>query len=196
MTRSFYRQLLGVLCSLVVSTAALAEEAWEFSERINKGTVSVISGGINGTYIRIATDLASVLDNGEDLRILAIMGKGSVQNIDDILYLRGIDIGIVQSDVLTYVKRQNKHPSIGKRVRYITKLYNEEFHLLANKSVESAADLAGKTKTERAAFVGTEIARLAKEKGVEKVSFDRGSCKYHGRVKALADAAREGGLTF
>ena len=59
-----------------------------------------------------------------------------------------------------------------------------------------ASDLAGKTKTDRAAFIGAEIARIAKEKGVESVSFDRGSCKYHGRVKALADAAREGGLKF
>lgn len=59
-----------------------------------------------------------------------------------------------------------------------------------------AAELAGKTKTERAAFIGAEIARIAKEKGVEKVAFDRGSNKYHGRVKALAEAAREGGLSF
>jgi large subunit ribosomal protein L18 len=59
-----------------------------------------------------------------------------------------------------------------------------------------SGELTGKTKLERAAIIGREIARLAKEKGVEAVVFDRGSFKYHGRVKALADAAREGGLKF
>ena len=148
MPRSVYRQLLGLLCSFLVSSAALApvyaEEAWEFSERINKGTVSVISGGINGTYIRIATDLASVLDNGDDLRVLAIMGKGSEQNIDDILYLKGIDIGIVQSDVFAHILRTKKHPTIDQRIHYVTKLYNEELHLLAHGSITGIGDLAGK----------------------------------------------------
>ena len=59
-----------------------------------------------------------------------------------------------------------------------------------------ADELAGKTKTQRAAVVGAELARRAKEAGVEKVTFDRGHCKYHGRVKAFADAAREAGLKF
>jgi large subunit ribosomal protein L18 len=59
-----------------------------------------------------------------------------------------------------------------------------------------AADLAGKKKTERAALVGKEIARLARDKGVDTVVFDRGSHKFHGRVKALADAARAEGLKF
>ena len=61
---------------------------------------------------------------------------------------------------------------------------------------EIAAALKGKTKTQRAAVIGTEIARQAKEKGIEAVVFDRGFARYHGRVKALADAAREGGLKF
>ena len=64
----------------------------------------------------------------------------------------------------------------------------------ASKAISSG--LSGKNKTERAAAIGQEIARLAKEKGVESVVFDRGACKYHGRVKALAEAARESGLKF
>ena len=59
-----------------------------------------------------------------------------------------------------------------------------------------AGDLNGKKKSEKASFIGSEIARLAKEKGVDQVVFDRGPYKYHGRVKALADSAREGGLKF
>lgn len=53
-----------------------------------------------------------------------------------------------------------------------------------------------KTKTEQAALVGRLVAERALEAGVTKVVFDRGGYKYHGRVKALADAAREAGLNF
>ena len=52
------------------------------------------------------------------------------------------------------------------------------------------------TKKDEAAIVGEYIAKLAKEKGIEKVCFDRGGFKYHGRVAALADGARKGGLKF
>lgn len=52
------------------------------------------------------------------------------------------------------------------------------------------------TKTDKAAMVGEKIARLALEKGIEKVVFDRGTHIYHGRIKALAEGARKGGLKF
>lgn len=58
------------------------------------------------------------------------------------------------------------------------------------------ADLSGKTKTERSREVGRLIAERAKENGIDKVVFDRGGFKYHGRIQALADAAREAGLDF
>ncbi|HUS23728.1 MAG TPA: 50S ribosomal protein L18 [Candidatus Binatia bacterium] len=59
-----------------------------------------------------------------------------------------------------------------------------------------AKGLKSTSNTEAAKKIGSEIARRAKEKGVTKVAFDRSGFKYHGRVKALADAAREGGLEF
>ena len=62
----------------------------------------------------------------------------------------------------------------------------------------SASDVKAKkgTKTEKAKEVGTEIAKIAQDKKITEVVFDRNGYKYHGRVKAIADAAREGGLKF
>ena len=61
---------------------------------------------------------------------------------------------------------------------------------------EVAAGLKGKKNMEAAAKVGRRIAELALAAGVEKIAFDRSGYRYHGRIKALADAAREAGLKF
>jgi large subunit ribosomal protein L18 len=57
-------------------------------------------------------------------------------------------------------------------------------------------DASGKSKTDRAEAVGLLLAKRAVSKGISQVTFDRGGYKYHGRVKALAEAARQGGLKF
>lgn len=67
---------------------------------------------------------------------------------------------------------------------------------LATASSKVLGESATGSKTDVAKLVGQAIAEAAKAKGVTKVVFDRGAYKYHGRVKALADAAREGGLEF
>jgi TRAP transporter TAXI family solute receptor len=112
--------------------------------RANAGTVGIISGGPDGTYVRIAADLAAVLDDGDALRVLPILGKGSLQNIADILVLRGVDIGIVQSDVLAYARREKLLPGVDSLIQYIAKLYDEEVHVLARADVARIEDLAGK----------------------------------------------------
>ena len=165
--------LVGWPCGI-----ALAQQPQDIlREQVNQGTVGIISGGVNGTYVRIASDLASVLDKGNALRILPIIGKGSVQNITDILYLRGIDIGIVQSDVLTFITRQGTHPTIEQRIRYITKLYNEEFHLLAGEDIKTIQDLAGRKVNFGIAGSGTYMTAStvfnSAEVNVEPVSYDQ-----------------------
>src|SRR5881409_1313506 len=64
----------------------------------------------------------------------------------------------------------------------------------SSKEVRAAAAYGGNVKA--AAAVGQQLAEAAKGKGITKAAFDRGHYRYHGRVKALADAAREGGLQF
>lgn len=68
-------------------------------------------------------------------------------------------------------------------------------HTVVSESTKSAEGLTG-TKTEQAKAIGTLIAAKAKQAGITSVVFDRGGFKYHGRVQALADGAREGGLEF
>jgi large subunit ribosomal protein L18 len=72
-------------------------------------------------------------------------------------------------------------------------------HTLASASTRDralAGDLSSHTNVDAAKAVGAAIATKAKEAGISQVVFDRGGYKYHGRVRALADAAREAGLTF
>jgi large subunit ribosomal protein L18 len=68
--------------------------------------------------------------------------------------------------------------------------------LSASSKEKDVAEKTGIKKTEQAKLVGKLLASKCKEKGIEKVVFDRSGYKYHGRVKSLADAAREGGLKF
>ncbi|MDA1334439.1 MAG: 50S ribosomal protein L18 [bacterium] len=67
-----------------------------------------------------------------------------------------------------------------------------------NVTLFGMSDLKAKkgTKTERAGAIGAEIAKAAADKGIKEVVFDRGGFKYHGRVKALAEAVRRGGIKF
>lgn len=68
--------------------------------------------------------------------------------------------------------------------------------LASASSLVDGAPEKGKKKTEVATWVGSELAKMAKGKNISKVVFDRNGFKYHGRIKALADSARESGLTF
>jgi TRAP transporter TAXI family solute receptor len=137
------RLLASLLFSVILALPALAREQAPRAPQ-NPHTIGLVSGGVAGTYVRIASDLAAVLDRENELRILPILGKGSVQNIHDLLYMKGVDGAIVQSDVLAYIRANRIHANIEQRIRYVAKLYNEEFHLLAAQDVTRIEDLRGR----------------------------------------------------
>jgi large subunit ribosomal protein L18 len=88
--------------------------------------------------------------------------------------------------------------------RSLSHIYAQVINDVERKTIVSASDLEaavkakveGKKKEEVAAMIGSLVAERAKAEGVTKVVFDRGGFVFHGRVKALAEAAREGGLEF
>ena len=78
----------------------------DLANQLNANTVSLMTGSFGSTYAQVGADLASVLDNGTNLRILPVMGRGSVQAVADILLLRGVDAGIVRKDTLVLSRPQ------------------------------------------------------------------------------------------
>ena len=125
---------------------ASPETPESIGSRINSNTVYVVSGNLNGTYLTIAYDLSAVLDDGDNLRVLPIIGKGGGQNIRDVRFLKGVDIGITQSNLLSVFRRSNEIGQIDDKILYIARLFNEEFHLVvrAESGITSIEQLAGK----------------------------------------------------
>lgn len=139
------RQLLiGFATGLCCPAVGRAWAAPDPTAAANANVLGVISGGLDGTYTRFAADIAAVIDGVDGLRILPIIGKGSLQNLSDLLYLRGVDLAIVQSDVLAAAAQQRTFPGLEQQVQYLAKLYNEEVHVFAAPGIARLSDLAGK----------------------------------------------------
>ena len=113
-------------------------------ETANANTVSIISGTPGATYFRIASDLAFTLDDGDNLRILPILGKGAQQNGYDLLFLKGVDIGLVRTDTLELLKSDKRISNPAGQLVYIARLFNDEMHVIAGSDITDIHQLAGR----------------------------------------------------
>jgi TRAP-type uncharacterized transport system substrate-binding protein len=136
-------------------------------DALNAGTVTVITAPIGGPMSIMGSDMAAVLDDGDKLRVLPILGKGSTQNLLDILRLKNVDMGFVTSDALEFVKSEYNIPDVAKRVRYIAPLFHNSVHILARQDIKTLQDLNGKRVfAERS--IGLPSARLIfRELGIQ-----------------------------
>jgi NMT1-like family len=118
------------------------EEA--LKQRENNWTVGLAGGAFDGTYLRLADELGKVLDDGNQLRVLPIVTHGAAGNLQDLLYLRGIDVAFTQSDVFEYFRTERKTPHLEDRIRYIIRLPAADFHLTVRPEIQTLEDLRGK----------------------------------------------------
>ena len=173
-----YAQAVGAAPAKRPVSPLLSRGHAALNDKLNQNTITVISGNPNGTYIYLAFDMSAVLDQGTDLRVLPVIGKGGYQNVMDVLYLRGVDLCITQSNIMTYLKKSGEFgPNIDGRLAYIAKLYNEEMHILAGAGIKSIQDLNGKRVNLSDIGSGTQFSsRLVFELlgiKVQEVNFDQ-----------------------
>ena len=145
---------------------------WTFpnADAVNAGTVSIITAPAGGAKSVFAADMARVLDEQDKLRVLPVLGKGPVQNVIDLLYLKSIDMGLVATDVPEFYKIQYG-TDITDRLRYIMKLYNDEIHIIASKEIKTIFDLEGK-RIEAPKDVGLYSAKAIFSRLKINVTFD------------------------
>ena len=122
-----------------------ARRALTFAERqdkINAWTVGLAAGLIEGAPLRLAAEVSRVVDDGENLHVLPIVTRGPTENLNSLLYLRGVDLAIINSDSLDEYKVA--FPDIGLHVKYLLSLFPSELHVFVRPEIQSLHDLAGK----------------------------------------------------
>lgn len=149
--------LSALSCCVIPADAARYAATSPAQAAVNRGVVELETGRASGISVQIAEDLANVIDDGATRRVLAVVGKGGLKNITDLDLLRGVDLAILQEDVLNYARQQNLFPGLEYRISYIAKLYNEEFHLLARSDIKTVADLANQKVNVDLRGGGTEV---------------------------------------
>ncbi|MGI9508095.1 MAG: TAXI family TRAP transporter solute-binding subunit [Geminicoccaceae bacterium] len=141
----FSKMTLGA-CLALGLTGALSVQADTLDEtraQVNQNVVGIMAGSLGGSDLSLAADMGLALSDGYDLRVVPMVGLGSVKDVEDLLFLRGIDMAIVQQDVIDFMASNEIFPNIKSAIRLLAPLNVDQFHVLASKNVESIYDLAG-----------------------------------------------------
>jgi len=115
-----------------------------YRAQLNDNTVTIMAGATHGSDAAIVQDIAAVLDDGADLRVVPMIGKGPSQTVKDVLFMRGVDMGVTHATVLNHFAKTGEVGPIRDQVAYVAKLFNEEMHLLARAGIEDVKALDGK----------------------------------------------------
>jgi len=114
----------------------------DMRNRVNAWTVGLAGGLLEGAPIRLATEIARAVNDGDDIHVLPIVTRGPTENVNDLLYLKGVDTAIINSDALEEYKSQI--PQIRQRIACILNLFPSELHVFVRPEIRTLADLAGK----------------------------------------------------
>ncbi|GJD53515.1 hypothetical protein OPKNFCMD_6291 [Methylobacterium crusticola] len=158
----------GFACEATAQSSPPREAMSEamLSEAMNANTVSVITGTAGGTYFRIGADLAFVLNDGDRIRVLPILGKGAGENAYDLRFLKGIDLAFLRTDTIEQLRQDKRLRNIEHHIQYVAKLFDDELHVIAAKEIDDVRGLAGKRVSFDVKGSGTDYSGRAMFRGL------------------------------
>jgi TRAP transporter TAXI family solute receptor len=149
-----------ILLSLVIVSMLLGAEKWQKYGFNYNYDIGIMTGGIGGTYIKFGIDCMKLMDlKNSNILIRPIISKGSQINMIALRESPGVDLAIIQSDVMEAYKNSGKISNMLKELRYISFLYNEEVHIISlkNSSFKYVKDLSNKKVIIGPKGSGTEL---------------------------------------
>jgi TRAP-type uncharacterized transport system substrate-binding protein len=122
--------------------ASVTSDEANIRDRVNAWSIGLAGGLLEGAPIHLATEIARVVNDGGNMHVLPIVTRGPTENVNDLLYLRGVDAAIINSDSLDEYKSQV--PQITERIGSVISLFPSELHIFVRPEIHSLSDLAGK----------------------------------------------------
>jgi TRAP-type uncharacterized transport system substrate-binding protein len=171
---------------------------------VRKGLVSVLTDGIadpDSRATRAINQLAAYASHMANVRVMPISGHGGAANVRDLLYLRGVDFAVVNSDVLAFLDLTGQYPDARRRVRYVSHLFDQKVFLLVRNDIKTMEDLRGRRLvvmsedspgrvTAKTLFGLRKIDIAVDEAGPGAVLDDTGLGKYDGALLLSDELAR------
>jgi TRAP transporter TAXI family solute receptor len=210
--------LLALVLSLPSSDRAASQTLApreQIRQRVNDNVLFLMGGQPGATFSQLAHDISVVVEDGNNLRVLPVVGGAAVQNVEDLLYLRNIDMALTTQEAMNYLKVTGKlGPHLEQQLTYIATLFPNPLQILARGAAESITDLSGKKVnfnnkgSATAQFVpnifktlGVDVQEfyMAQGDAMEKLrrgEIDATICSCPTPVPAFADVRPEWGLRF
>jgi TRAP transporter TAXI family solute receptor len=182
---------------------------------VNDNVLFLMGGQPGATFSQLAHDISVVVEDGKNLRVLPVVGGAAVQNVEDVLYLRSIDMAVTTQEAMNHLKATGElGPHLDQQLTYIATLFPNPLHILARGGAKSIRDLNGKRvnfnnkgsataqfvpKIFKTLGVNAEEFYMAQGDALEKLrrgEIDATICSCPAPVPAYASVKPEWGLRF
>src|ERR1700729_598213 len=140
--------LLALFLSLSFGDQALSQTVpghEQTKQRGNENVIFLMGGQPGATFNQLANDISVVVSGVNNLRVLSVDGGAAVENVEDVLYLRNIDMALTTQEAMDYLKTSGElGPNLDQRLTYIAPLFPNPLQILARSGAKSIRDLNGK----------------------------------------------------